>query len=137
LLRIIIRDKLDLDALAVYPLPLENKLPRRQNSKTTQAGPMTKVTPTALAPAVADTLVWSDKITLYDQEHFITYARLLDAEADEADWRDAARIILRLDLNKNLEVAKLCWQIHLDRAKWISTTAFQGLIDKINAREAE
>lgn len=87
-----------------------------------------------LAPAVADTLVWSDRITAYDQQHFVTYARLLDAEDADADWREAARIILRLDPEQDPEHARQCWQRHLERAQWIATTGYQQLIDAAKLR---
>ena len=42
---------------------------------------------TELDPDVADDVTWSDNITPYDEAHFITYLRLLDAQAEQADWR--------------------------------------------------
>ena len=36
-------------------------------------------------------------LTPYDEQHAVTYARLLDAEADSADWREVARIVLQID----------------------------------------
>jgi hypothetical protein len=36
-------------------------------------------------------------LTVYDEEHVITYLRLLDADAGGADWRQVARIVLHLD----------------------------------------
>jgi hypothetical protein len=36
-------------------------------------------------------------LTVYDEEHVITYLRLLDADAQGADWREVARIVLHLD----------------------------------------
>jgi hypothetical protein len=35
-------------------------------------------------------------LTPYDHEHLVTYMRLLDADADGADWRDVSRIVLHL-----------------------------------------
>jgi hypothetical protein len=35
--------------------------------------------------------------TAYDKRHAIIYARPLDAEAAGADWKDVARIVLRID----------------------------------------
>ena len=32
-----------------------------------------------------------------DQEHAITYVRMLDADAEGADWREVARIELHID----------------------------------------
>lgn len=34
---------------------------------------------TELKPDVADDIPWSDNITPYDEQHFVTYLRLLDA----------------------------------------------------------
>ncbi|UIX77308.1 hypothetical protein [Xanthomonas citri] len=36
-------------------------------------------------PDVADEVPWSDRISPYDEAHFVTYMRLLDAEADGAN----------------------------------------------------
>lgn len=83
-----------------------------------------------LFPTVADIAAWSDQVTPYDERHFLTYARLLDAEAESADWREAARIVLLLDPDKDPEGARRCWQTHLARAKWIATTGYQQLLEK-------
>jgi len=40
-----------------------------------------------LDPVVADDVPSSDDITSYDDEHLVTYMRLLDADAEGADWR--------------------------------------------------
>ena len=39
----------------------------------------------------------SEHLTDYDRRHLTTYARLLDAAADEADWREVATVVLGLD----------------------------------------
>jgi hypothetical protein len=36
-------------------------------------------------------------LTAYDEEHLITYLRLLDADAECADWREVERVVLHLD----------------------------------------
>ena len=36
-------------------------------------------------------------LTVYDEQHMITYLRLLDADADGADWREVAQIVLHID----------------------------------------
>jgi hypothetical protein len=46
-----------------------------------------------LDPDVADTAPSGSALTVYDEEHIITYLRLLDADAEGADWRDVARIV--------------------------------------------
>jgi hypothetical protein len=55
-----------------------------------------------LDPDVADTAPTDTALTVYDEEHLITYLRLLDADAQGADWRDAARIVLTLIRKMNL-----------------------------------
>ena len=49
-----------------------------------------------LNPDVADFAPSNPTLTAYDEEHIITYMRLLDADADaeDADWREVARIVL-------------------------------------------
>ena len=86
-----------------------------------------------LYPVIADTVTWSEVITRYDLEHSITYARLLDAERADADWRETVRIILLRDPDKEPEPAWLCWETHLARAKWIATVGFQQAIARANA----
>ena len=44
-------------------------------------------------PDVADTAPSESVLTVYDEEHVITYLRLLDADVDGADWREVARIV--------------------------------------------
>jgi hypothetical protein len=50
-----------------------------------------------LDPDVADTAPSGALLTVYDEEHVITYLRMLDANAEGADWREVARIVLHLD----------------------------------------
>jgi hypothetical protein len=47
-----------------------------------------------LDPDVADTAPSDSVLTVYDEEHIITYLRLLDANAQGADWREVTRIVL-------------------------------------------
>jgi hypothetical protein len=48
-------------------------------------------------PDVADTAPVSAQLTGYDEQHIITYLRLLDASAEGADWKEVARIVLHID----------------------------------------
>jgi hypothetical protein len=52
------------------------------------------VTQTPLDPDIADTAPSESVLTVYDEEHVITYLRLLDADAQGADWREVARTIV-------------------------------------------
>ena len=50
-----------------------------------------------LDPDVADIAPSGPVLTGYDQEHLVTYLRMLDADAEGADWRGVARIVLHLN----------------------------------------
>jgi Uncharacterized conserved protein (DUF2285) len=67
-------------------------------------------------------------LTGYDMNHLVTYLRLLDADADGADRREAARIVLRLDVKKDPDRTKRVWRSHLARAKWMTTNGFKHLL---------
>ena len=47
-----------------------------------------------LDPDVADEAPSAAVLTGYDEQHLVTYLRLLDAETDGADWTEVARIVL-------------------------------------------
>ena len=50
-----------------------------------------------LDPDVADIAPFDAVLTAYDEQHLITYLRLLDADAEGADWREVAQVVLHLD----------------------------------------
>jgi hypothetical protein len=56
------------------------------------------------------------------------YLRLLDADADGADWREVARIVLNLHVEKDPERARQVWESHLARAKWMTTNGYRHLL---------
>ncbi|WP_190287409.1 hypothetical protein [Novosphingobium sp. LASN5T] len=39
----------------------------------------------------------SDTVTPYDERHFVTYLRLLDAADEGADWTEAVQIVFGID----------------------------------------
>ena len=82
-----------------------------------------------LDPEIADEVPWADGITSYDEDHFITYLRLLDAEAEGADWREVARIVLRRDSDAEPDRARQCWEAHLERARWMTEHGYRYLLD--------
>jgi hypothetical protein len=82
-----------------------------------------------LNPDVADEPPWTDAITPYDEAHFITYLRLLDADAEGADWREVARIVLHRDPDTESERTRRCWEAHLKRAKWMTERGYRHLLD--------
>lgn len=77
---------------------------------------------------VADTAPDEPALTAYDKEHAVTYARLLDAEADNADWREVARIVLRIDPLSEPERARRAFDSHLARAKWMARHGYRHLL---------
>jgi hypothetical protein len=81
----------------------------------------------SLDPPVADTAPEAAIVTKYDEQHFITYLRLLDAEAASAAWEAVARIVLHLDPDQDRKRAHLAWQSHLARAHWLTQNGYRQL----------
>ncbi|MBS0483164.1 MAG: DUF2285 domain-containing protein [Proteobacteria bacterium] len=69
-------------------------------------------------------------VTPYDERHFITYLRLLDAEAEGAVWQEVAAIVFGLDPSADPDRAKLVYESHLDRARWMTTHGYRDLLEK-------
>lgn len=76
---------------------------------------------------VADHAPSVDQLTPYDEARLCLYLRLLDAEAEGADWRDVARIVLKRDPAGEPERSRLCWSTHLCRARWIASMRYTEL----------
>ena len=83
-----------------------------------------------LDPDVSDTVLCCEELTPYDEVHLITYMRLLDAEAEGADWHEVARIVLRRDPLAEPERTKRCWESHLARARWMTTHGYRKLLEQ-------
>ena len=56
-------------------------------------------------------------VSEYDRCNLSLYAALLDAAEAGQDWRNAASIIMGLDVS--YVGAEACWRSHLERARWI------------------
>lgn len=80
-------------------------------------------------PLIADTVPWADRMTEYDEQHLVTYLRLLDAEEDGADPAEMARIILGIEPNDEPERALASVESHLARARWMAEQGFLELLD--------
>ncbi len=87
-----------------------------------------------LDPDVADTVLRCDELTPYDEEHLITYMRLLDADAEGADWREVARLVLHRDPVAEPERTRRCWESHLARARWMTTHGYRKLLGVSSGR---
>ena len=81
-----------------------------------------------LDPDVDDLAPMEPDITLYDEAHFVTYLRLLDAETDGADWTEVARIVLHRDPASEESRTRACWESHLARAQWMTEHGYRDLV---------
>ena len=78
-----------------------------------------------LDPDVADTAPSDSVLTVYDEEHVITYLRLLDAHAEGADWREVARVVLHLDPEHECDRVRKAFDSHLSRARWMTEHGYR------------
>lgn len=78
----------------------------------------------------------SDSITPYDEAHFVTYIRLLDAKAEGADWREAVRYIFEIDPETDPNHARQIHETHLKRAIWMAETGYRLLLEKARQETA-
>lgn len=81
-----------------------------------------------LDPPVSDTAPVEAVLTGYDEQHLVTYLRLLDADAEGADWREVANIVLHIDPEREPERARQAWESHLARAKWMTQSGYRHLL---------
>ena len=81
-----------------------------------------------LNPAVADIAPADAKLTVYDEQHLITYLRLLDADADGADWREVTQVVLHIDPAQEPTRARRVFDSHLARAKWMTEHGYRQLL---------
>ncbi|SNS45803.1 Uncharacterized conserved protein [Tardiphaga sp. OK246] len=79
-------------------------------------------------PDVADTAPVSAEFAGYDEQHLITYLRLLDAHADGADWKEVAKIVLHIDPDAEPGRSRRAWETHLIRAQWMTTNEHRHLL---------
>jgi hypothetical protein len=84
--------------------------------------------PPLLEPPVDDLAPSAGVLTSYDEQHLITYLRLLDAAADKADWREVSRIVLRIDPDREPDRAKMAFDSHLERAQWMTENGYRHLL---------
>ncbi len=71
----------------------------------------------------------TDRVNAYDERHLATYIRLLDADAEGADWREAVSIIFGLDPAREPDRAKIVHDSHLARAHWMTETGYRYLLE--------
>lgn len=81
-------------------------------------------------PPFEDSPPADERVTMYDERHFVTYLRILDAEIEGADWREFAAIVFGLDPSDDPDRAKRIYESHLDRARWMTTHGYRDLLEK-------
>ncbi|WP_367398613.1 DUF2285 domain-containing protein [Sphingobium sp. OAS761] len=101
-------------------LPCHGRVERRRES-------VMRPRPT-LQPELLPEPPYSDGLTDYDYRLLIVYLRLLDAEADGADWADVARIVLHLDPADKPREARAVHAAHLKRARWMRDHGHRKLL---------
>ena len=77
---------------------------------------------------VADLAPADAALTPYDEHHAITYMRLLDANREGADWREVARIVLKIDPEQEPDRARRAFDSHLARAEWVANAGYKQLL---------
>jgi hypothetical protein len=82
----------------------------------------------ALDPDVADVAPNEAVLTTYDEQHLVTYWRLLDAEAAGADWKEVTRIVLHIDPDREPVRARNAFDSHLARARWMADHGYRDLL---------
>ncbi|WP_139481370.1 DNA -binding domain-containing protein [Bradyrhizobium ivorense] len=83
--------------------------------------PLLDLTVDDIAPSGAN-------LTVYDEEHLATYWRLLDADAEGADWREVARFVLHVDPACEWVRARRAFDSHLARAHWMADHGYRQLL---------
>jgi hypothetical protein len=71
----------------------------------------------------------NDTITPYDEQHLVTYLRLLDAEEEGAKWQEVAEIVFGLDPRIEAKRAQAMHATHLKRARWMTAQGYRHLLD--------
>ncbi len=86
--------------------------------------------PVELDPDVDDAAPEGSDITSYDEQHYVTYLRLLDAKAEGADWTEVARVVLHRDPISDEAQTRRCWESHLARAQWLSRVGYRRILER-------
>ena len=78
-----------------------------------------------LDPPISDVAPSDRYQTGYDQRRLVACLRLLDADAEGADWQEVAKIVLHIDPEREPDRARCAWESHLARAKWLSENGYR------------
>ncbi len=64
-------------------------------------------------------------MTSYDERHLTTYLRLLDADAEGADWCEVVTLLFGLNPKQEPDRAKIVHESHLARARWMVQAGYR------------
>lgn len=67
-------------------------------------------------------------LTAYDRSHLKLYLRLLDADAEGADWKAVVQALFGIYPEAEPERAARIHAAHLARAKWMTTSGYGELL---------
>jgi hypothetical protein len=67
-------------------------------------------------------------LTDYDRGHLKLYLRLLDADADGADWREVVQVLFDIDPAADPGRAHHIHETHLTRARWMTEHGYRHLL---------
>lgn len=80
-------------------------------------------------PAFDDHPPQTERVNGYDERHFVTYLRLLEAAKEDADWREVVGIIFGIDPAIDPGRAKAVHDSHLARARWMCQSGYRHLLE--------
>ena len=81
-------------------------------------------------PDFLDAPPQDEALTDYDRRHLKLYLRLLDAQADGADWREIVSVLFGLDPSRDAEHACSVYEAHLSRARWMTQHGYRDLLSR-------
>jgi len=85
----------------------------------------------SLHPEVANLAPSGPALTVYDEEHAVTYMRMLDADAEGADSREVSRIVLHVDPERDPDRARgHSTVISRGPTKWASSIGYWQLLGR-------
>jgi hypothetical protein len=80
-------------------------------------------------PAFQDQPPQTLRVSGYDERHFVTYLRLLDAAKENACWREVVNVVFGIDPEMEPERAKMVHDSHLARARWMTESGYRHLLE--------
>lgn len=81
-------------------------------------------------PTFLDDPPLDDNVTDYDRQHVGLYLRLLDAEAQRANWRDVAKVVFGIDPTSHYTRARHVYDGHLARARLLAASGHRDLLSQ-------